>query len=62
MKIVKPYIDEKSRVIFIEFENDTIHNIVNGFLFGLLVWGIGLIAISLAIFLLIVLYNPYIPV
>jgi hypothetical protein len=38
MKIVKPYIDENKQIIFIELENKTLHNLINGFILGILVF------------------------
>lgn len=37
MKIVKPYIDENKQIIFIELENETLHELINGMILGLLV-------------------------
>lgn len=36
MKIVKPYIDENKQIIFVELENETLHNVINGMILGLL--------------------------
>lgn len=38
MKVVKPYIDENKQVIFVEFENQTIQDLVNGFILGIIVF------------------------
>lgn len=40
MKLTLPYIDENKQVIFIEFENDMLHNLVNGGILGFLTVGI----------------------
>lgn len=37
MKIVKPYINERKEIIFIEFKNESVEGLVNGFIFGLLI-------------------------
>jgi hypothetical protein len=39
MRIVRPYVDENRQVIFVEFENETVQNVVNGALLALLVFG-----------------------
>jgi hypothetical protein len=39
MRIVRPYVDENCQVIFVEFENETVQNVVNGALLALLVFG-----------------------
>lgn len=39
MRLVKPYVDEQKQVIFIEFEEQWIQDIVNGALLALLVMG-----------------------
>lgn len=35
MKPTTPYVDEDKQVIFVELENETLHNVVNGLIFGL---------------------------
>lgn len=39
MRLVWPYIDERKQVIFVELENDFLHNSINGLLLALLVFG-----------------------
>lgn len=39
MQLVRPYIDENRQLIFIEFENETVQDVVNGALRAILVFG-----------------------
>lgn len=39
MRIVRPYVDENRQVIFVEFENDILQDVVNGALLALPVLG-----------------------
>jgi len=39
MQIVRPYIDDNKQVIFVEIENKLIHDIVNGAILALVVFG-----------------------
>jgi len=38
MQIVRPYVDENKQVIFVEIEHELLHEVVNGFLLGLIVF------------------------
>lgn len=39
MKLAKPYVDEQKQVIFVEFENELLQDVVNGMLLALVVFG-----------------------
>lgn len=39
MNLVWPYVDENRQVIFVEFDNETVQDVVNGALLALLVFG-----------------------
>lgn len=39
MRLVRPYVDENRQVIFVELENETAHEVVNGALLALLTIG-----------------------
>lgn len=39
MNLTWPYVDENWQVIFVKFENETIHDVVNGALLGIVVFG-----------------------
>jgi len=38
MKPTWPYVNERQEVVFVDCENDTVHGLVNGALFGVLVF------------------------
>jgi len=38
MKVVWPYVDENKQVIFVELEDDRLHDVVNGAIFALVVF------------------------
>jgi hypothetical protein len=38
MQVVRPYVDENKQVIFVEIEDEFLHDVVNGLLFGLVVF------------------------
>jgi len=46
MQLVWPYIDENKQVIFVELEDDTLHNVVNGLLLGILIGAIGAVMVA----------------
>lgn len=37
MQIVRPYVDENKQVVFVELEHDSLHNVTNGLILGVLV-------------------------
>jgi len=38
MKLVRPYIDNRKQVIFVECPNELLQNLINGMLFGHLIF------------------------
>ena len=39
MNLVLPYLDQKKQVIFVELENETLHDVVNGALLAIVTIG-----------------------